>query len=321
MTFAIGTDEAGYGPNLGPLVVSATLWRLPDRARVEDLYELLDEAVVAGRVRRGGRALVPMADSKALYSPGSGLGNLDRGLLAALAVLGRRPRRWSDAWRALAPEAMGELERVPWYAGFERPVPVDATADEVDAAAELLRRALAARGVELLDARSRVLLPGEFNRLVDQHGSKGSVLSHVTLQLAADLARPIDEGPISIVCDKHGGRSRYGPLVEEHFPDWLVEIHGEGRQRSVYRLGPAGRRVEIRFQTKAESCLPVALASMASKYLRELAMAAFNAFWLDRVKGLRPTAGYPQDAKRFRAEIADAQKALGIDDAVLWRER
>ena len=26
MTLVIGTDEAGYGPNLGPLVVAATLW-------------------------------------------------------------------------------------------------------------------------------------------------------------------------------------------------------------------------------------------------------------------------------------------------------
>ncbi len=28
--FVIGTDEAGYGPNLGPLVISATLWETPD---------------------------------------------------------------------------------------------------------------------------------------------------------------------------------------------------------------------------------------------------------------------------------------------------
>ena len=28
MTLVIGTDEAGYGPNLGPLVVAATAWQV-----------------------------------------------------------------------------------------------------------------------------------------------------------------------------------------------------------------------------------------------------------------------------------------------------
>ena len=33
MTYLIGTDEAGYGPNLGPLVISATVWQVPDGVR------------------------------------------------------------------------------------------------------------------------------------------------------------------------------------------------------------------------------------------------------------------------------------------------
>ena len=30
MQYLLGTDEAGYGPNLGPLVVTATVWEVPD---------------------------------------------------------------------------------------------------------------------------------------------------------------------------------------------------------------------------------------------------------------------------------------------------
>ena len=109
--------------------------------------------------------------------------------------------------------------------------------------------------------------------------------------------------------------------MSRQFSEWLVEVCDEGRQRSVYRFGPPDRRVEFCFRTKAESCLPAALASMASKYLRELAMRAFNDFWRGRVPGLLPTAGYPQDAKRFRVDIAETQRKLHISDRVLWRMR
>ena len=72
---------------------------------------------------------------------------------------------------------------------------------------------------------------------------------------------------------------------------------------------------------KGETYLPAALASMASKYLRELAMRALNAFWCREVPNLKPTAGYPQDAKRFKAEIAEKQTELGVEDRILWRVR
>ena len=72
---------------------------------------------------------------------------------------------------------------------------------------------------------------------------------------------------------------------------------------------------------RAEEFLQVALASMTSKYLRELAMLAFNQYWCDRVPNLRPTAGYPQDARRFKAQIRSAQTSLGIDDRSLWRAK
>ena len=58
---------------------------------------------------------------------------------------------------------------------------------------------------------------------------------------------------------------------------------------------------------------------MTSKYLRELAMAAFNTFWQQYVRDLKPTAGYPLDARRFRQQIAAIQAKLGIDDHRLWR--
>jgi hypothetical protein len=330
MALLIGTDEAGYGPNLGPLVVSASVWEVPDGVGPGDLYGLLS-GVVAARRRRNGRVVAVIADSKSLYQPGQGLGPLETGLLAALAALGRQPESWTQAWEALAPDSAAVRSAVPWYAGYDAPVPARAAKAEVGRLAGVLQAGFEAAGVRLVEVRSRAVFPEEFNGLVDGHGTKGAALSHVTLALAAGLAGEFAAGedgaadrvagPVSIICDKHGGRNRYRDLLEQHFPPWLVEVHGEGRTESVYRFGPSGRRFEVRFQTKAERCLPAALASMASKYLRELAMAALNDFWCRRLPGLRPTAGYPADAKRFKRDIAGVQAELGIADTMLWRVR
>ena len=78
----------------------------------------------------------------------------------------------------------------------------------------------------------------------------------------------------------------------------------------------------VEFRQGADGAeLPVALASMLSKYVRELCMIQFNAFWQDRVQGLKRTAGYPQDAARFLADIREEQQTLGLDQSLFVRER
>lgn len=335
MTYLIGTDEAGYGPNLGPLVISATVWQVPEGVRAGDLYRLLEGVVAAPRHgdasdatpprrrKRGppqnGLPPIVIGDSKALYQSGKGLGLLERGLLPALGALGR-PARWCrEVWEALAPDAADARRAIPWYADHDRPLPQDAEPEEIERLGRILQDRLATAGVRLLAIRSRAVFEDEFNRLVQRHESKGTALSHATLGLLAEVVGPLPSSPIAVLCDKHGGRDRYAPLLRTAFPGWLIEICGEGRQQSIYRFGPPKRRVEVRFQAKAESHLPAALASMASKYLRELAMQGLNDFWCRRVPGLVPTAGYPADARRFKTAIAAAQAELGIADRQLWR--
>ena len=322
MPYLIGTDEAGYGPNLGPLVISTTLWQLPDGAGGRDLYDRL-EGVVATRREVAERpdARIAIADSKTLYQPPAGLRHLERALWAVWGVLDQQPRTWLDIWRTLAADSLDDLLAIPWYAGYDPPAPFDADPAELKPLATVLDEGLAAAAVKLLALQSRAVFPGRFNELLANNHGKGSVLSHLTLDLVARTIESLEEGPVFVLCDKHGGRNRYARLLGEHFGDALIEIHEEGRRQSVYRFGPHERRVEIRFESKADSHLPAALASMASKYLRELAMRAFNAFWCDRIPALQPTAGYPQDAKRFRQDVATTQAELGIDDRIFWRNK
>jgi len=320
--YVIGTDEAGYGPNLGPLVISASVWRVPDDPWDCDLYAALAAAVCAKPESHAGttRRLV-VADSKALYKPAAGIAALERGVLTLLAALGHSLADWSDCWQALAPDCASCLDAAPWYAGYALRLPLAADADELPALSAMLRAACGDAGVSLAALRSRTVFPPEFNAGIAAQGGKGAVLSHATIGLVAELLAALPDEPVLVICDKHGGRNFYGPLLQEHFAEHLVENHGDGRRQSVYRFGPPRRRVEFRFRCQAEEFLPVAAASMASKYLRELAMRAFNDFWIARVPELRPTAGYPGDARRFMQGIAAAQAALGLDDGLLWRER
>jgi hypothetical protein len=97
----------------------------------------------------------------------------------------------------------------------------------------------------------------------------------------------------------------------------VYESHAE----SHYEWGSGDDQMRVTFRMEGERFLPTALASMTAKYLRELSMRAFNEFWCARVPGLRPTAGYPRDAPRFKQAISAVQCQLGVDDHVLWRNR
>ncbi|HRX81048.1 MAG TPA: hypothetical protein P5307_18395, partial [Pirellulaceae bacterium] len=180
---------------------------------------------------------------------------------------------------------------------------------------------LKAANVSLERVRSTALFPARFNELVRRYDSKGSVLSLATLGLVREALEQHDDSNALIQCDKHGGRNRYLAVLQTVFPDEQVKIIRESREASIYRWTTPSRQIEIRFVAKGESFLPAALASMTSKYLRELAMKAFNAFWQQHLPDLKPTAGYPVDAKRFKSDIETVRQAFGIDDDLLWRSR
>jgi len=317
--FVLGTDEAGYGPNLGPLVIGACAWRVPDRSSADKLYELLADAVCSEPNEDSQR--LSIADSKRLYQPGSGLAQLERGVHVALLLLERRCRAWRDVWSLLDAASLTQIDELPWHDEFDEPIPSDADSSELGPLAERLSQCCEQSAVRLAALAATAVFPGEFNAAVARCDNKAEVLSLATLRLAGRILAELPEGAAIVLCDKHGGRNRYAALLQEVFPDELVRVRKEGAELSVYQLRTAGRSVEFRFQPKGERHLPTALASMTAKYLRELAMRPFNDFWLRQVPGLMPTAGYPSDSRRFWNEIRAAQLRLKIADELLWRQR
>jgi len=310
----IGTDEAGYGPNLGPLVISTTSWELPAPALEFDLYAVLASAV--DRDSSVGGTKLHLADSKQVYSPGRGLASLETSALALLAQTGPIPKTFQELAARLTGEALREGEGEPWLRSESTALPVAASLTEIERHAGALQSACAAAGVRIAALRSDMVETPRFNVECSAAGSKGVVLSRTTLQLL-ERNWPTDGVPTLATCDKHGGRNQYGALLSEAFGDLFIPRLEESPAISRYKI----RSGEIRFQVRAEQYLPTAAASILSKYLREIAMEQFNAFWVARVPGLKPTKGYPEDARRYRKEIAEKQAELRIPDFALWRER
>jgi hypothetical protein len=316
MPFLIGTDEAGYGPNLGPLLVGASLWQVPQESRAEELYRLLEHCVCVEPDEKR----LAIADSKLLYKPGLGLAALERVVLAVLAHCGEPIGDWDALWPALAGISAADLACHPWHEGLALAVPRDVTAEEIRKSSAALGCGLESAGVRMATLQARAVFPDRFNMQVRQCGNKAEVLSLTTLRLIAELLERVPIGnDVVVTCDKHGGRDYYAALVQHVFPDTWVRVVREGPAESVYRFAWENRRIELRFLMGGERMLPTALASMAAKYLREIAMVPFNAFWQRHVPGLKATAGYPMDSRRFLKEIRPACRRLGLAEETFWR--
>jgi ribonuclease HII len=317
MPWVVGIDEAGYGPNLGPLVQAAVALHLPDDDPAG--WETLRPVVRRCHEKDDGRLLID--DSKKVYTRG-GLAALEA---VAYSLFGVVPQTVESFLARCSPACLDDLRAECWFDPQEL-LPVDQPAEALP---DVFGRWTSAYRTANHGAVASLIPPLLFNRVCDGSGSKATLLSCGLVSLLAEMWKSVVGGhpehsadPITFHCDKHGGRNYYAALVQQAFPDGWVVTEVESAAESRYRVDHLDRPVTVTFRPRADAeSVAVALASMLAKYLREVCMRQFNRFWAQHVPGLKPTAGYPGDAKRFYASIRDAMVKLGLTDEQVWRKK
>jgi hypothetical protein len=328
----VGIDEAGYGPNLGPLVMTAVVAEDRERQPAEavggpppapDLWS--DLAATIDRAGGDSRRLW-VDDSKAILRGGKGRDRLEAGCLAVLDALGVAPtRRIEDLIGSLGSGTLEEAELSRWIEPGVGNLACPWCRAAFDASSGSVRNALvpAGKSWRIVAVRTIVVGPERFNSVLSRSGSKAKVhfaafreLLHVAWGLS------VDGQPTHLEGDKHGGRHFYLEPLVEALPDSWIDRGPEGPALSRYVVRAPGRTMTVSLSPRADGSNGlVALASIVSKVVRELWMDQFNAFWTRRIEGLRPTAGYPVDAARFRAAIEPLARAQGLGPELWWRQR
>lgn len=276
-----GIDEAGYGPTLGPLVV-ATAW-----AEADD-HDVLTRALRATGVR----------DSKELHRPGD-LAPLETVALAGCRwATGRLPAT-AAAYFAVLGETAAERDQ-PWMQGAETLV--------LPVAAKVLP-VWETPGVTPGGCAGRIIQPAAYNRFLASGANKADLELDAVGRL---LMAPPAAAQRATVVDRLGGRKFYRDFLAKVHAGALVLVEDEANAASRYRICREGGEYTVAFVVGGEAASPLtALASCLAKYARELQMLLFNRYWCGKLPGLKATAGYPEDAKRWLKEMG-METAMGL---------
>ena len=337
----IGIDENGYGPVLGPLVVTATAFKIDRR---ENFWQLLNLAKNPDYPEK-----LVVTDSKKLFSKNSlnrcRMGektvfsffyllfktfpkNSDRFLSKILLNFSLFPQLCKESRTEVKP-CWEEIFLPLW---LQESLINEATTSspvvarfielkkKIKKEAGKLRKKLKREKIEFLGLKSICICPFQFNRLVK--GKSKSYLNYLQFEKLISYFLQKKEKNFYISADRIGGQKRYLPLLKRGFlRDWNCQTLEEKKEISSYGLNLKGKEATISFlQNGEEKEFSIALSSLFGKYIREIFMKRINKFFQNYNPELKPVSGYRDSlTKNFIKETKDLRKKLKINEECFLR--
>ncbi|MDJ0763690.1 MAG: hypothetical protein QNJ97_11965 [Myxococcota bacterium] len=301
----IGIDENGLGPVLGPLIVTATAFDVDQY----DPKAFWDHAT----------AVIAADDSKKIFKKGH-LALAEQATLSWLSAFDMTPHTHADAVRLICMEPPIPMpcppgERPGHCHPSDQALPAFQKTSSNIASANV-RPFLLEAGIRPVAVKAVSACPGAFNlATAPAKMNKFKLDFQLMTALAAALAKDTSED-VTVLCGKVGSTRRYRPWFSDfEFDPWWVET--EMPEVSTYRVRQIGRVSFVR--DGDASHLPIAMASMVGKYLRELAMRDLNRRLASST--VRFASGYRDPVTAgFIADTRETRDKIGlIDDCFLRR--
>jgi ribonuclease HII len=295
----MGVDENGLGPRLGPLVATSVAVEVPRYTR----SALCERGLALGLTdskETGGFGRMGFTESVALALVKRGGGGLSGSADGFLEVVSPDSRRRLRACCPDAPTA-GQC----WAVDLALP----AFGGDVSYGEDLLDRLVGRSSLRIIDVRSRIACAGILNAKLASGANKLAV----DLELFEDLICTVHAThgtSLLALCGMIGGIRDYASRLSHFEPDRVRSLAARRGQRR-YAVDGVG---EVRFEVDADARhLPVALASIVGKYVREICMRRIGEFYRKTNPELALASGYHDPVTtRFIDATESSRVKLGI---------
>jgi ribonuclease HII len=283
------------------------------------MWQILGRSLGKRRKYLAGRLLI--TDSKKAYTRSLGIRHLQRTVLTVLKCLGKEPSTLPELIELLCPSCLVRLSDYPWYRDIaDYSLSMDIADKEV--ASAVLADDMASNGIKLLELKSCCLDVAYYNKMVAAVRNKANVLFSAVCSLIKSAYDNFAGDDLQIIVDRQGGRVHYRSQLQRMFGDMELKILCENQSTSSYELQANGKTMRLHFVVGADDrFLPVSLASMVSKYLRELLVDNMNRYFTGFSTDLKPTAGYWKDGLRFIEDLRTNLPEVHFDSNQLIRSR